>query len=237
LSATSFTHAQLILRVPTTPGRGSGGGGEIARIKLAFNPKELTVQKAANWSSSPQPGAAKAPVPQFKGAGAGSLSVEVFLDASTSPAGVHHDVSALLACVTPTAQSLAKKHPSPPFVEFAWGEHLRFIGVVKTINAKYTLFGSDGTPLRAVCTLSLEEIPTAPGRQNPTSGAVATRTTHVVVDGETLASIAYREYRDPRLWRAIAVANGIDDPARLRAGWRLLVPAADEAVVLAAGEG
>jgi nucleoid-associated protein YgaU len=52
----------------------------------------------------------------------------------------------------------------------------------------------------------------------------------VVVAGDTLPSVAFHAYGDPNLWRAVAEANGIDDPMRLRAGTRLLLPALDELV-------
>ena len=50
----------------------------------------------------------------------------------------------------------------------------------------------------------------------------------MLVEGDTLAGIAYREYGDPSLWRAVAAANGIDDPMHLRPGSSVLLPAVDE---------
>jgi nucleoid-associated protein YgaU len=40
--------------------------------------------------------------------------------------------------------------------------------------------------------------------------------------------VAFRRYGNPNLWRAIAEANGIDDPMRLPIGATLLVPALAE---------
>jgi nucleoid-associated protein YgaU len=51
---------------------------------------------------------------------------------------------------------------------------------------------------------------------------------HQVVMGDSLMSIAYQEYGDSALWRAIALANDIDDPLRLPTGLELRVPARDE---------
>jgi nucleoid-associated protein YgaU len=50
-----------------------------------------------------------------------------------------------------------------------------------------------------------------------------------VVAGDSLASIAYDEYEDARLWRALAEANHLDDPMRLPPGTELLVPPPAEA--------
>ena len=47
---------------------------------------------------------------------------------------------------------------------------------------------------------------------------------HVVRDGDSLQSIAYAAYGDPTQWRSIAIANGIDDPMRLRRGTALSIP-------------
>jgi nucleoid-associated protein YgaU len=80
-----------------------------------------------------------------------------------------------------------------------------------------------------VCQVTLEEIPTPIPKQNPTSGALTSHRTTVVTAGDTLQSIAYREYRNPNLWRAIAEANDIDDPLRLPSGTQLLLPAPPEA--------
>ena len=46
-------------------------------------------------------------------------------------------------------------------------------------------------------------------------------------DGDSLPSIAFRSYGDPTRWRAIAEANGIDDPLALRRGHVLGVPQVD----------
>jgi len=47
----------------------------------------------------------------------------------------------------------------------------------------------------------------------------------VVKRGQSLATIASAEYGDPRAWRIIADANGIENPLGLAPGTRLLLPA------------
>ena len=73
-----------------------------------------------------------------------------------------------------------------------------------------------------------EQLPSGGGSnprgQNPTTVGLAGLASHVVRDGDTLQSIAFAHYRDPTRWRAIAEANGIDDPMRLRRGAQLTIP-------------
>ena len=47
---------------------------------------------------------------------------------------------------------------------------------------------------------------------------------HLVLEGETLSSIAAKVYNDPQRWRPIAIANRIDEPRSLARGTRLIVP-------------
>ena len=55
----------------------------------------------------------------------------------------------------------------------------------------------------------------------------------MLIEGESLHSIAYAEYGLASYWRALAAFNGIDDPMRLRPGVRILLPTAEEAANLA----
>jgi len=59
-------------------------------------------------------------------------------------------------------------------VKFKWGGITSFPAYVTSVSAKYTLFSADGTPIRAVCTVSLQppcrkcrEFPPSPCRQTP----------------------------------------------------------------------
>ena len=50
---------------------------------------------------------------------------------------------------------------------------------------------------------------------------------HTLVAGETLSSVAYAAYGDPRAWRDIAEANAIEDPLAVPAGTILRIPRGD----------
>jgi nucleoid-associated protein YgaU len=232
---TKLEKAHLILKDPTS-------GRQVGGLQFQFNPKEYSIQKSASWESKPAKGAKKATMPEFKGAEPRSMTVEIFLDATISPKAakgaapppepkLDKDIEELFKCCTPTEGSMSKNKPSPPFVAFGWGNTVLFEAFVKQVSVKYTLFKPDGTPIRATASLTLQEIPRDTGKQNPTSGGLAAHGTHTVVAGDTLASIAYAEYGDPQLWRALAEANGVDDPMRLRTGVTLLIPAPEAAAL------
>jgi nucleoid-associated protein YgaU len=214
--------------------KSTGPGGPIgAPITFQFNPKEYTVKKAAKWESKPAKGATKAPMPEFKGADPQTLTIECFFDATDKQGhDITKDIARLLDCCTPHATTLPKNRPSPPFVVFAWGSSFSVTACVKSVSVKYTLFKSDGTPTRATATIEMQEVPSDPAKQNPTSGGLAVRSSHTVVAGDSLPSVAFAEYGNPNLWRAIAITNGIDNPMRVAAGTRLLLPTPEEALAL-----
>jgi nucleoid-associated protein YgaU len=219
--------ASLQLFNPTPKG-GKPGSGR-GSIPFQFNPKEVTIQKSAKWERKTAKGAKKAGPPEFTGPEPCKLTLEMFFDASGQHDGsVVAAVEHLMSCCTPTEETIGQKKPSPPLVVLHWGKISSFPGFVTSVSAKYTLFSSDGTPIRALCSVSIEEMPDEPWRQNPTSGGRAVRRAHRLVDGDTLASVAFAEYGDPGLWRAVAAYNGIDDPMRLRRGSALLLPPIEE---------
>jgi len=198
------------------------------KIEFQFNPKDLTITKGVKWNAKDQKTAGSAPPTSFTSPEAQKMTLEMFFDATRVPGGnVVARVDDLFATLVPTPASQGKT-PSPPFVKFFWGPLTGFLGYVKSVAAKYTLFGKDGRPLRAVCTVTLEELPSELGKQNPTSGGIQPRRVFLVREGDSLPVIAYREYGDAGLWRPLAQVNGIDDPMRLRPGRTLYLPTAQE---------
>jgi hypothetical protein len=207
---------------------GSKLGAPIDSVKFQFNPKEVTISKSAKWERKPVKGAKKSGPPEYSGAEPCKMSLEMFFDET-----VEHDesvvdsVEKLFSCCIPVEKTRTAKKPMPPLVVFKWGGVTSFPAFVTQVQAKYTRFAPTGVPTRAVCTVSLEEMPSEAGKQNPTSGALAAERVHKMITGDTLALVAYREYGDPTLWRALAAYNRVDDPMRIPDGMSLLLPTAD----------
>jgi nucleoid-associated protein YgaU len=228
-AAPNLTRAALELYEATPVGGGSKPGAPVDRIPFQFNPKELAISKSAKWERKNARGSKSAGPPEFTGADPCKLTVELFFDATdTMDSSVVARVEQLFACCVPTDDSLGKKKASPPLVVLQWGKVKSFAAFVTSVQAKYTLFTAEGTPIRATCSVAMEEMPGDPLKQNPTSGGHALTSVRTVVSGDSLASIAYAEYGDPTLWRPLAAFNGVDDPLRLRPGAALLLPVVDD---------
>jgi hypothetical protein len=205
------------------------------KLEFDYNPTTLTITKTSEWQTQRAKGSKEAPPPEFVGTNARSLALTVMFDAlEDADRKVIDDVNVLLRWTCPTKDSFDKNKPQPPLLYLQWGGTNYLLGYLKSVTARYTLFSSDGTPLRASVDITIEETPEGAKAQNPTSGGVAGRRSVGLGAGDSLASLARKEYGDPNLWRALAVANGIDDPMRVPMGTTLLVPPLAEARSLSA---
>ncbi|MEU6709100.1 CIS tube protein [Streptomyces wuyuanensis] len=215
--------AALVMHEPPT-GDSKLPGPECGRLALHFNPDHLSISKQSTWTRDPSKVAPNASTAEFSGSQPRSTNVDVFLDAGDGRGKVQDAVETLMACCEPTRQSLSANRPSPPWVRLEWGRLRTFTAMVTAVNVNYTLFAADGLPLRAQCGVTLEEMGGVVRRQNPTSGGVGSAGVHLLVDGDSLASVAYRTYGDPGKWREIAERNNVDDPDQLRTGCQLILP-------------
>ena len=194
-----------------------------------FNPDKLVFSKTANWQKQ---GAAKRDCPelQFTNAEPRTLKLDLLFDTfdpeepKMKDKDVRKEYTDKIFHLT-TVEKHGDKH-RPPVCRLSWGTaKVFFQGVLQQLEQTFTLFTEDGTPVRAKLSCTFKEWWTNYddlNKQNTQSSDIAKM--HVVKRGDTLSSIAAEEYLDPRLWRPIAIENGIDDPRVLIPGMILLLP-------------
>jgi Contractile injection system tube protein len=212
-------------------------GTDGADLDCQFNPSTVQITKTSHWNAQPTRGSANTPRPQFVGTGPEVLTAQLLFDDFDNLGGrdttVPKAMKTLFGWTCVPDQAYQGGTPQPPIVTFQWGSGITFTGFLQQVQAQYTMFApSDGTPLRAIATITLHSIPSVPTGTNPTSGGISGRRSAMLEDCDGLAAIAYREYGDPALWRGIAIANGIEDPTRVPVGTRLLVPPRTQAAQL-----
>jgi nucleoid-associated protein YgaU len=200
----------------------------VGEITFTFNPTEYTITANTLWKQTPAKGKG-APKSEYTGNLPRTIAMDIlFVDNWTGREGfnpLNTTLGMLMDLTTPSHPSIAKGKPSSPVLLFTWGD----IGSIfdchlKQVTIKYQMFDEAGNVTRAVASILLEEVLSETPRQNPTSGGPSGNRAHVVSDGDSLASIAWREYDNAALWRGLADLNGIDDPMALRVGQRLIVP-------------
>jgi hypothetical protein len=141
-------------------------------VSAQFNPKELQIDRAVPWSPPGEAGkenskgGSKGGIDlEFTGAKGRSLTVELLFDEYESQAGDRFKVSVAervrdLETLASVREPGAKKEDlrRPHWCVCSWGSAMkRFQCVIENISTKYTMFDTDGTPLRATVTLKLTE--------------------------------------------------------------------------------
>lgn len=208
-------------------------------VPVQFYPTEVTFDKASQIAEIAIPGL-DAPLLQFVHGQSEKLTLDLFFDTTEDGMG---DGAQPVTEHTDKIYSLVKSEPdrhAPPVCEFIWmsdfpgsrvhpklGNQRRnsFKCLVESVKQKFTLFSTEGVPLRATLTVALREYKTLEEqlyRQNPNS---PDRTqSRVLQSGETLALVAARHYQRAGEWRRIAEANDISDPRRVEPGTFLTLP-------------
>lgn len=187
-------------------------------IEVLFNPKEYVIEKKTPWSEINVFGLDSPPV-QFTMGERKRLSMELFFDTSEEKTDVRDYTAKIEELMLVNAQ----EH-RPPILRFSWGS-LSFDCVLEDFVQRFTLFTNDGTPLRAICKVVFKEYATAATQLSGTRRESADHTKRMTLrDGETLSSLAAREYNDCSKWRVIADANNIDDPENISAGTIVELP-------------
>jgi hypothetical protein len=195
------------------------------KIEVQFNPTEYGIDRGSSYAELQVPGLST-PILQFVRGEAQTLSLELFLDGTDKRASASPDdtVEGRLEKIR-TFVTIDEDLHAPPVCLFEWKD-ISFQGVVTSLKEKYTLFDENGKVLRARVTLSLKSYEAVEVQLRKMNLLSPDRSrVRVVRDGETLAQLATEAYGNPRLWRVIAEANGIDRPRFLTSGTALKVPA------------
>jgi len=135
------------------------------------------------------------------------------------PQGVEQQLADLLAIVQIKRIGQTTVYP---MVQLVWGA-LYFVGRVRRVGTRFTLFAPDGTPLRARVSLSVEEyVPannTKPARETAAMGK------QLQVDaGVRLPELCFAAYGDPGMAAALARYNNLTSMRNVPAGTTLATP-------------
>lgn len=216
-----------------------GRSGPVASLDVQYNPTTLSLDKKPQFADVTIPGL-DAPLKQFVRGQTETLSVELFFDTTEDGTGAG---ATSVTTLTDPFYGMVKIDPqthAPAVCAFLWGakfpgdslpdrygnqRRTDFKGVVTGVKQEFTLFSSEGTPLRAMLTITMDEYRPLHEQvnqlnlQSPDHSSV-----HVLERDETLALVAWTELDNAAEWRHIADANGIQDPRRLDPGRLLLIP-------------
>jgi hypothetical protein len=139
-------------------------------LQAQYNPKELQVDKQIQWSDHQQSanrteGERMDPSMQyhleFLGVGERTIQVELLFDGYEKGISVERDVERLKALSTVHNPEGSEEESRPHHCLVGWGAQLAgmrpFPCVIESLSTKYTMWDTNGKPLRAICTVKLKE--------------------------------------------------------------------------------
>lgn len=203
-------------------------------VPCLFNPKELSVEKSNQFAEVNMPGLSS-PVFQFVSGNARSVTMDLFFDTYEEGTDVRiftdritgWDAGSMFSSLPGVAKGLmdidSDLH-APPVCLFIWGAFV-FQCIIERASKRFTMFLPEGIPVRATLSVTLKEyreVDIQVKELDLHSPDVTKRWT--VKQGDTLWSIAVKEFGNPADWKIIADANGIDNPRTIKPGTDLVIP-------------
>lgn len=197
-------------------------------IEIMFNPSQYSISKSNSWEEVKVTGS-NVPRLEFTSGGSIILSLnDLMFDTYEANEDVRKYTDKFLALTKISPKTIDKTTGigRPPRVLFSWGKDVKFESVITSLSIDFILFNSDGMPVRAKMSISLQESKddsVKPG-QNPTTQGTRGQKVYIVKPGDTLDRIAYEELGKSGLWREIADNNKLDNPMNLKPGTPLAIP-------------
>jgi hypothetical protein len=165
------------------------------QVQAQYNPKELQVDQTVPWKkpdsanqtgggaaggnggSGGGGGGSKQPMTlEFTGAEGRTMTVEFLFDGYEQNRSIAGQVGVLekLASVrNPTEKDENKRRPHQCVISWGASGLPKFECVIESLSTKYTMFSSNGTPLRATCTVKLKEAQAVDKKPAPAGGGAA----------------------------------------------------------------
>jgi hypothetical protein len=188
------------------------------QITVLFNPGQYSIESSNKYAWNTIQGLSM-PLGQFVSGESDTLTMELFFDSYEARTDVRAYTSQITGLLT-----VDKDLHAPPVCKFAW-DKLSFKGIVEKVSQKFTMFLDTGAPVRATLSVTFKAWKSKSEQlmENPRQSADRTKQ-KMLKQGEQLWMLASDEYENPRLWRNIANANGIDNPRILQSGKKIVVP-------------
>lgn len=216
---------KLIIRGYDKPEELAQQGKPVAEFKVMFNPENFSLGNVFKFDDA-QSDAETGSEQKFKSVVPREFSYNFLID-STNASGTPNDVVEQITLFKKTT-GFEGKERRPLYLTISFGT-FTIRCIIKAFEFKYTLFGNDGTPVRAMISATFCEYKTPDQqlRENPDLASKLTRLVNMDV-GQTLDLLAHTVYGEADKLIEIAKANGLNSLKAVTDGLRLELPSADE---------
>ncbi len=195
-------------------------------IPFLFNPKELGIEKGNQFAEVNIPGLS-APILQFVRGNSRTVTMDLMFDTYEKGTDVREYTDQITGWEDGKKKGLmdidSELH-APPVCLFVWGV-FTFQCIIERVSKKFTMFLPEGIPVRATLNVSLKEYQDVKAQVKKIDfHSTDLRKRRIVIQGDSLWSIAAAEYGSAGEWRLLAAENQLDNPRVLKPGQELVIP-------------
>jgi nucleoid-associated protein YgaU len=208
---------------------------EVGQFVLPINPEQFSQAFKVEYDLEQAQGS-QGNDPEFKFTRPEELRLDFTFDGTgvvpiKGQAGsFHKDVAGQVQEFLNLVYTMSSETHKPNFLRLLWGNFSfgnknGFDCILKDLSINYTLFSSEGKPLRAKLTASFVNY-IEQERRVREEGKESPDVTHLrqVKAGDTLSLMTYRIYGDPAYYLQVAKANGLVNFRRLQTNTSLRFP-------------
>ena len=189
-----------------------------------INPDSVKWQRRVEYTDEQTPDSSS-PSQRYKYSPNDTLSFDIVIDCTGIVSDKRTDMAKEIAALENIVFDYNGEIHRPNFVTIRWGEKFVFNGVLTSFDTSYTLFKSDGDPLRAKVSLAFSQY-VSPATRKKKEKTQSPDVTHLVnvEDGMTLPQLCYKVWNDDSYCVQVAKFNGLNKFRNLRGIKQLIFP-------------
>lgn len=194
-------------------------------LKVQINPKTFSLEKGIKYHDNEQAGdnSASGVFNRYDGE---KLSFDIMIDCTgvipnTQPTDTAYDKVTELENLVYDYNGDAHR---PAFIKVVWGK-LLFKGQLSSLKTDYTLFNSDGIPLRAKVSVAFANFVDEKTAKKEADKHSPDMSHYITIrEGDSIAALCLQIYGDSTLADQVAQINGLPGFRRIEAGTQILFP-------------
>lgn len=198
-----------------------GFSSKVGSYAVMINPESYSQDFSIQYNEEQSQGSPDASIKYDKTVPS-TLSFDMIFDATGVVDSKRTDLAGEITKFKKVAYDYNGVIHSPNYLKLIWGKALLYKCRLTSMKVNYTLFKSDGSPLRAKVSVSFKEFQTPTQAMENSSPDM----THlkVVIAGDMLSTLTYDVYQDESHLLKVAEYNKLDSIMQLVPGSKLYFP-------------
>lgn len=189
-----------------------------------INPESVKWQRSVEYADEQIPDSST-PSQRYKYSPGDTLNFDVVIDCTGVVDGKRTDMKKEVDALENIIFTYHGEIHRPNYVIIRWGENFEFKGVLTSFDTSYTLFKSDGSPIRARISLGFSQY-VSPKTRSREEQKESPDVSHLVQveEGMTLPQLCIKVWNDDSLCVQVARYNDLDKFRDLRGIDKLVFP-------------